>query len=799
MITINALKMKPLHLSLIAFLTLTLGPIESFAQIPIFEWASNQQYVGNFQETAITTDSSENVYFTGYYFGNHDFDPGPNDAIEIPLGNDDTYLVKLDPSGNLLWYHTFGTLGVERGFSVFTDSSDNVYVSGRYGGTIDFDPGPNTYNLSPTSGESFGFLASYTPNGDFRWAHSLPGFLSISADEDEVSYDPNGYILVCDRFINTVDFDPGPGTFNMTPTSTSDMYVLKLDLDGNFIWAKQFEGPVQQAPSIKGHSSGNIFVTGYFSGTLDLDPGPGVQSETALGFWDGYVIKLDASGDLIFGKTFGGTDRDEPKEIDIDDQQNMYISGLFRGTADFDPGLGVQNFTSEGDRDPYLLKLDINGDFQWFHNYGGDIEDRKIAVDTDPSGNLYVTGWFYDTLDFEPGPGTTNLIETDNVTDIFVTKLNTNGGLDWVKSFDGVHVNIGTSIYHASSGNFYVCGEYDETVDFNPGFGNAIYTSVGGRDGFNLKYSQCYQSTPVPDSSVLADVTGVCSVDSLTAPTATENCLGTIVGIPDVTFPITAQGTTTVMWTYDAGNGFVATQTQNVIIEDQQAPVPDVASLPNVTATCSVSSLSPPSATDNCSNSVLVSHNATLPILANTTITWTYDDGNGNTSTQTQNVSISPIENSVTLSDGINLTAAASGYSYEWIDCATNHPIGGETNQTYIATSNGEYRVDIYNALCSVTSDCIEVLEVSLDENHAEIPFSVYPNPTFDLVTLELNEPQNFSEILIKDATGRIITQLEVEENAHQYSIDLIEKSGVYFIEMIGRNGTVICEKVLKM
>ncbi len=770
----------------------------SNAQIPVFEWASNQQFVGIFLEKSITADSSENVYFTGYFDGNHDFDPGPNNAYESSMGNNDAYLVKLDPSGNLLWYHVFGTLGSERGFNVFTDSSNNVYVSGRHNSTVDFDPGPGVYNLTPTTGESFGFLASYTPNGDFRWARSLPGYLYGSEEEDEISYDPNGYILISDRFINTMDFDPGPGSFVMTPTSTSDMYILKLDLNGDFIWAKQIEGAVQQVPSIKVHSSGNIFATGYYSGTIDLDPGPAVQSETALGFWDGFVIKLDSSGDFVFGRTFGGTDRDEPKEIDIDDQQNMYISGLFRGTADFDPNAGVQNLTSEGDRDPFLLKLDANGNFEWFHKYGGYFDDLKIAIDTDPLGNLYVTGCYYDTLDFEPGSGTTNLIKTGNGSDIFISKLTSNGGLDWVKTFHSTTVNYGTSIYYAPSGNFFVCGIYDETVDLNPGYGNAIYTSVGSRDGFNLKFSQCYQSNPVPDSLSLTDVTGICSIDSIPAPTATENCLGAITGTPDVTFPITNVGTTVVTWTFDAGNGFISTQTQNVIIEDQQAPVPNMATLSDVTAICSVNSLTPPSATDNCSNSVTVANDATFPILTNTTVTWTYDDNNGNTSTQTQNVIITPIDNSITLSNSVELEAVASGYNYQWLDCDNgNAPISGATNQLFIPTSNGNYAVEVSNGTCTVVSNCLTVSEVGIEEISAQSLISIFPNPTTGKFTVQLNGNDQASSVKLKDALGRFIHSYSFG-SGDQFEMEIDGNNGVYFVEVTLEGGKSFVYKIVK-
>ncbi|WP_146126731.1 beta strand repeat-containing protein [Nonlabens agnitus] len=149
-------------------------------------------------------------------------------------------------------------------------------------------------------------------------------------------------------------------------------------------------------------------------------------------------------------------------------------------------------------------------------------------------------------------------------------------------------------------------------------------------------------TAPVPDTAVLADVTAECSITALTAPTATDNCGGTVTVTSDAVLPITAQGTTVVTWTFDDGNGNITTQTQNVIIDDTTPPTPDLATLPNVTAQCVVTSLTPPTATDNCVSVITVTNNATLPITTQgtTVITWAYDDGNGNIAFQNQNIII---------------------------------------------------------------------------------------------------------------------------------------------------------------
>ena len=170
-------------------------------------------------------------------------------------------------------------------------------------------------------------------------------------------------------------------------------------------------------------------------------------------------------------------------------------------------------------------------------------------------------------------------------------------------------------------------------------------------------------TAPVADASSLSDVTAQCSVDTLTAPTATDNCSGTVTGTTTTSLPITTQGTTVVTWTFDDGNGNTSTQTQNVVIDDTTAPVADASSLSDVTAQCSVDTLTAPTATDNCSGTVTGTTTTSLPITAQgtTVVTWTFDDGNGNTSTQTQNVVIDDTTAPVAITQDITVTLDANG------------------------------------------------------------------------------------------------------------------------------------------
>ena len=267
---------------------------------------------------------------------------------------------------------------------------------------------------------------------------------------------------------------------------------------------------------------------------------------------------------------------------------------------------------------------------------------------------------------------------------------------------------------------------------------------------------------PVPAVSSLANVNAECTVNSIVAPTANDNCTGTITATTNATFPITAQGTTVVTWTYNDGNGNTVTQTQNVVINDNTDPVPAVSSLTNLNAECTVNSIVSPMANDNCTGTITATTNATFPITSQgtTVVTWTYNDGNGNTAMQTQNVIINGVESNVlTSDDGVTLTVENPGtLTFQWIDCSTNMEIQGETQSTFSATSNGNFAVVIDNGNCSDTSDCIMIHQVGMNTVYKN-NIKLYPNPTNSTSVIELDLPQT-GTLEIITLEGRKIKKL---------------------------------------
>ena len=474
----------------ITFLILSLS-YSTLAQGPAFEWAKSSG--GDFcSGSSVIADNSGNVYTIGRFTGTVDFDPGAGSTNITSNGGLDIFIQKLDASGNFLWVKTFGGLFSELGYSIAIDNLGNIVTTGSFRGTVDFDPGAGTTNLTSNGAQDV-FVQKIDPSGNFLWAKSFGG---IDGDfPSSIITDGSGNIYTTGRFEGTADFNPDIGTFNLTANGDRDVFVHKLDVSGNFQWAKTFGGlGYDGGSSIAVDASGNIYTLGNFNESVDFDPGPGIASLTSNGSQDVFVQKMDASGNFQWAKTFGGTDFDGGSSIAVDASGNILTSGRFRDIVDFDPGAGTANRTSNGNGDVFVQKLNSTGDFQWVQSFGGANDEESTSIALDGMGNIYTTGIFYNTVDFDPGIGVTNLTSNGGL-DPFVQKIDGTGSFQWARSFGGSD-NVRTfSIAVDVSNNIYTTGEFTGTADFNPGTASSTLTSNGGANFFVQKMSPCVTIT----------------------------------------------------------------------------------------------------------------------------------------------------------------------------------------------------------------------------------------------------------------------------------------------------------------
>lgn len=370
-----------------------------------FVWA--KQLTTNVTAECIRADAAQNVYLIGHFGLTNDFDPGLAVFNLTSQGQNDVFILKLDMNGNFIWAKSFGGPTANLGLSLAVGDNGNVYSTGYFQGTCDFDPGPGVLNL--TAGFPNSFFVALNAAGDLLWAQQIAGGFNQGYS---ITTNSIGDLIIGGIFTGTQDLNPGAGVFTASSSGSGDIFILKLNGAGGFVWARTLGGPgSDQDESVALDPAGNVYVTGSFKLTADVDPGPGVLAFTAAGTTDIFVLKLGADGSFIWAKQLGGPLADIPKDISVDTDGNVYTTGIFQDMADFDPGGGVYNLNSNGSNDAYISKLNTDGSFGWAVGFGSSTsEDKGDGVAAGATGAVYLAGTFLGSVDFDPGPGSKILV-----------------------------------------------------------------------------------------------------------------------------------------------------------------------------------------------------------------------------------------------------------------------------------------------------------------------------------------------------------------------------------------------------
>lgn len=325
----------------------------------------------------------------------------------------------------------------------------------------------------------------YSDAQNLSWAKQISGHSTEYAYS--IATDDQGNVYTTGKIgTEATDFDPDSGVFNMSCQGGWAVFVSKLDAAGHFVWAKQMcgggIGNYGIGYGITVDTFANVYVIGRFEGTADFDPDTGVYNLTAAHAYDVFILKLDSAGKFIWARALGGSGYEYGYSIAVDKHQNVYSTGTFEQTADFDPGSGVYNLSVTAGSYVFVSKLDSLGDFVWAKLVGGYNSGTGTSIAIDDSGNVFTTGYFSGTVDFDPGTDTLNLIASS--IDAFVIKLSGQGNLKWVRQFGGSSADKGVSIAVDNEGSVYATGTFMDTADFDPGVVEYNLVSFGDKDVF---------------------------------------------------------------------------------------------------------------------------------------------------------------------------------------------------------------------------------------------------------------------------------------------------------------------------
>lgn len=451
----------------------------------------------------VITDDAGNLYVAGQFTGTADFDPGPGTFLMTGSGLAEPFIAKYSSSGDLIWAKELNSSGHTHpngANSLALDSHGHLYVGGTFHGAMDSDPGPGVVTLNTSSSLGAGFLLKLDSAGDFVWSHQL----TLHSPVSSVVVDANDnlfYSFSAHRSA-VIDVDPGPGVFHVTaPPGTGPMrgFAVKVNSGGTLDWVRGIggfgQGGIHQ-PYLAVDGSGNLYAASSYDGTVDFDAGAGTTALSSAGGSDVAIWILDSSGHLVWAKSMGGPGNDSGFDITADSAGGVYAVGKFEGTADFDPGPAFTSLDSAGSGDGFAVHLDSAGDFMWARSFGGSSYDALKGVAVGPAGEVFTTGTFQQTVDFDPGAGTFNLTSV-GATDIALWQLDSSGQFVGAVSAGGTGSDEGNKVAVDSSGDVTVGGWFRGLVDFDPAAGTSHVSSVAGNDALVWKLASVNLSPAV--------------------------------------------------------------------------------------------------------------------------------------------------------------------------------------------------------------------------------------------------------------------------------------------------------------
>ena len=365
-------------------------------------WARQVGGTGVDAGYGLALDGQGNIYLTGNFTGQSDFDPGPGTFNLASTGSFDIFLAKYDPDGQLLWARTMGGLLYQEATGIGVDAAGQVTLAGSFMGQSDFDPGPGAALLEAAAGVSDLYLAQYDAAGNLRWVRQLRG--NGSNRVLDLASGPGGNICITGQFENTTDFDPSGGEWELTAAGSFDVFVARFDPTGQLDWARAIGGnSFDDGQGIAVDSTGSVYLTGRFHNTVDFDPGAGERLLTAVEFSDVFLARYDAAGQLDWAHRVGSDLPDAGSAVAADPAGGVWLSGQFLGTADFDPSDEVAELTPAGDFDIFLARYDAGGHLTSAARIGGTNMEESFALATDAGQHVYLAGLFKGTADFHPG------------------------------------------------------------------------------------------------------------------------------------------------------------------------------------------------------------------------------------------------------------------------------------------------------------------------------------------------------------------------------------------------------------
>jgi hypothetical protein len=486
--------------------------------------AQNTEWVVSFggpnsdKGISIGTDSLGFIYVSGYFnslatFGTVFLTNSPASGT-----NKEAFLVKMDSMGNVIWGLRGGngsnSCCDDRALGMHVTPAGFVYLTGTFWSSFNI----GSCSINGNSHDS-SLLTKIDPNGNCVWARSFGANAGAGSgpncpypiyDADDHSYDvkvdKDGFIYVTGFFSGISAVFDAITLTNPTwgSTCTPLGYVCKLDDNGNFIWAKKFDGIKDQRGSRDNRLAIDNFSNVYIVGGFENSGTYGPFTLTSNGEWDAFLFKMDKDGNFIWARNVGSDKSDRADGIAIDYCDNVYISGEYRNPMVFsgaNASNGTDTLSHSKKRDIFVAKITTNGDWVWAKRARSDGTDKPFQMSVDENMQVFIAGSAGDSLRF-----TSSLVLSNGDTSLnaFVAQLDGSRAGDWVWAKLGggpTDADRVGDICEDGGSNLYAIGFYTQTANID---GNSI-TSAGKKDVLVWKLKKAVV-TPKRSNCIYIDV-----------------------------------------------------------------------------------------------------------------------------------------------------------------------------------------------------------------------------------------------------------------------------------------------------
>ncbi|HEX5113364.1 MAG TPA: SBBP repeat-containing protein, partial [Saprospiraceae bacterium] len=710
-----------------------------------FQWAQGFGGPETDHVSSITVDTSNNIYTTGYFRNTLDIDPGIPVVTMTAAGETDAFIQKLSQSGIHIWSRQYGDSLFDNGTAVRFAKNGNIILTGTFQGMVDFDPGSGVHTLINDDSLDV-FVSSLNQGGFYEWAKNFGGVDDVIASD--VVLDQQDNILITGTFENVADFNPEILQYaHLTSLGGKDIFLNKLDVNGNFIWVKQMGGAGlnDNVEAITLDDEGKIYLTGNFTTVCDVDPGPEIYNLVSPSSADMFLVKLDVTAHLLSAHQLGGPSNDQAHDVAVDKDHKAFVTGAFSDSTDFSPGRETSFVQSKGGQDAFIVRLN-------FLPYISDLRGPVAPCATHPTTysinaeNVTQFTWTF--------PGSWTVIGNSNNDTVTVVPTAVGGSLSVIATGEnGTTFPLTLSVDPVTdpvlsnlSGTFIVCpGEIKTYRVVGIDLDSIAWSFPAGWQIIGNAHTDSVKVKAGTNNGVL-QVTGfnACGDTSLQRNLFTKNLpvISNLIG--DLTpcigdtliYRVQQSAVNHYDWTFPTGWSILSNEDSIAIRVSIGAQAGQVVV----------------KGTNDCGDTNYIS--AINPIAV-------------------PNATIS-VNNNI-------LTINPPGQTYQWYLNAV--PLTGAVQNPYTATQNGMYYAKVtYSTGCIAYTDVVNVVISGL-EYFALDKVHVFPIPAKEEIHIKGFDPE--FDFKIYDLTGRLLMQGQCISNAISIA-QLME--GSYFLRIENEN-----------